>query len=44
VYYLRERSLAYKSMVRLLREMLAVEGKDKEFLLNSIAGITERRK
>lgn len=37
VYYVRAQSLAYDSMLCLLREMLVLEGKDKEFLLNSIA-------
>jgi hypothetical protein len=31
-------------MVFRLREMLALEAKDKEFLLNSIARVTESRK
>ena len=38
------KSLAYKKMVGHLREMLALEGKDKEFLLNSIARVTESGK
>jgi hypothetical protein len=32
------------SMVRLLREMLVMEAKDKEFLLNNITRVTESRK
>jgi hypothetical protein len=44
VYYLRSKSLAYKSVVRLLREMLVMESKDKEFLLNSITRVNESRK
>ena len=44
VYYLRSQSLAYKKMVHRLREMLVLEAKDKEFLLNSIARVTESRK
>ena len=32
---------AYDSMLCLLREMLVLEGRDKEFLLNSIARVTE---
>jgi hypothetical protein len=30
-------------MVHLLREMLVLEAKDKEFLLNSISKVTEGR-
>lgn len=41
VYYLHAKSLAYKGMVRRLRKILALEAKDKEFLLNSIARVTE---
>ncbi|XP_069692484.1 transmembrane channel-like protein 7 isoform X2 [Periplaneta americana] len=41
VYYLRATSNAHMSMVRLLREMLVLEAKDKEFLLSSISKVTE---
>lgn len=41
VYYLHAKSHAHKSMVHLLREMLLLEAKDKEFLLHSISKITE---
>ncbi|XP_033608829.1 transmembrane channel-like protein 5 isoform X2 [Cryptotermes secundus] len=41
VYYLRAKSHAHKSMVHLLREMLVLEAKDKEFLLHSISKVTE---
>ena len=44
VYFLRAQSLTYKSTVLHLRDMLAMEAKDKEFLLNSIADVIESRK
>jgi hypothetical protein len=44
VYYLHAESLAYERMVCHLREMLELEAKDKEFLLNSIARVTDSRK
>ncbi|KAJ9580188.1 hypothetical protein L9F63_004131, partial [Diploptera punctata] len=41
VYYLRAKSHAHRSMVHILREMLVLEAKDKEFLLRSISRVTE---
>ncbi|XP_077289080.1 transmembrane channel-like protein 7 [Arctopsyche grandis] len=41
VYYLRAKSLAEKGMVSQLRDMLVLQSKDKEFLLNAIARVTE---
>lgn len=41
VYYMRARSLAHKSNVSILREMLILEAKDKEFLLNAITKVTD---
>lgn len=41
VYYLRAKSQAHRSMVNILREMLVLEAKDKEFLLRSISRVTE---
>jgi hypothetical protein len=41
VYYLRAKYLGYEGMVCHLREMLALEAKDKEFLLNKITMVTE---
>jgi len=44
VYYLRAKYLGYEGMVCHLREMLALEAKDKEFLLNKITMVTENCK
>ena len=44
VYYLRAESLAYKRLVDHLRKIVALEVKDKEFLLNKIARVIESRK
>jgi len=41
VYYLRSKSKARIAMVKLLKEMLQLEAKDKEFLLSNITRITE---
>jgi len=43
VYYLRAESLAYKRLVDHLRKIVALEVKDKEFLLNKIARVIESR-
>ena len=43
VYYLRAKSQAEKGMVKQLRDMLVLQSKDKEFLLNAIARVTEGR-
>lgn len=40
VYYLRAKSKAHIAMVKLLKEMLYLEGKDKEFLLANIKKLT----
>lgn len=41
VYYLRSKSLARIAMVKLLKEMLYLEAKDKEFLLTNITRVTQ---
>lgn len=41
VYYLRSKSKARIGMVKLLKEMLYMEAKDKEFLLSCITRITQ---
>lgn len=41
VYYLRAKAMAQKSMVEILKGMLVMEAKDKEFLLKNISKITE---
>lgn len=41
VYYLRSKSKARIEMVKLLRQMLYIEAKDKEFLLANITRITQ---
>lgn len=41
VYYLRARSKAHIAMVKMLQEMLYLESKDKEFLLNNIKRLTQ---
>jgi len=41
VYYLRSKSKARIAMVKLLKEMLQMEAKDKEFLLSNITRITQ---
>jgi hypothetical protein len=43
VYYLRAKSRAHKSLVHLLREMLILEAKDKEFLLSSFSKVAQGR-
>ncbi|XP_004535121.1 transmembrane channel-like protein 1 [Ceratitis capitata] len=43
VYYLRAKSRARRLMVKLLKEMIYLEAKDKEFLLNRIMNITKNR-
>lgn len=40
VYYTRARSLAQRSMVTMLRQMLVLERKDKDFLLAAIAKVS----
>ncbi|XP_055389995.1 transmembrane channel-like protein 5 isoform X2 [Condylostylus longicornis] len=42
-YYLRAKSKARGTMVKLLKDMLYLEAKDKEFLLMNIARITHNR-
>ncbi|XP_075228323.1 transmembrane channel-like protein 5 isoform X2 [Lycorma delicatula] len=44
VYYLRAKSVAQKKMVKILREMLVTEAKDKEYLLKQISFLTGGRK
>lgn len=41
VYYLRAKAIAHRDMVRLLRNMLSWESKDKEFLLQYISSATK---
>lgn len=41
VYYLRSKSRARIEMVKLLKEMLYIEAKDKEFLLANITRVTQ---
>ncbi|KAF5294394.1 hypothetical protein FQR65_LT10759 [Abscondita terminalis] len=41
VYYFRAKAVAQKGMVNILREMLLLEAKDKEFLLKTISKVTE---
>lgn len=41
LYYLRAKSQAHKAMVKLLKEMLYLESKDKEFLLENIKRLTQ---
>lgn len=43
VYYLRSKSKARGVMVKLLKDMLYLEAKDKEFLLANITNITKNR-
>ncbi|CAB3253982.1 unnamed protein product [Arctia plantaginis] len=40
VYYVRSRALAQRSMVRLLRQMLVLQAKDKDFLLTAISKVS----
>ncbi|XP_063825242.1 transmembrane channel-like protein 3 [Ostrinia nubilalis] len=40
VYYVRARARAQRSMVRLLRQMLVLQAKDKEFLLHAITKVS----
>ncbi|XP_038212143.1 transmembrane channel-like protein 5 [Zerene cesonia] len=40
VYYMRARSLAQRSMAALLRRMLVLQAKDKDFLLTAIAKVS----
>ncbi|KAG7303051.1 hypothetical protein JYU34_013070 [Plutella xylostella] len=40
VYYMRARSLAQRSMVDILRQMLVIEAKDKDFLLTAISKVS----
>lgn len=40
VYYLRAKSRAHTEMVKLLKEMLYLEGRDKAFLISSIKQLT----
>ncbi|XP_037872761.1 transmembrane channel-like protein 7 [Bombyx mori] len=40
VYYMRARALAHSSMVVILRHMLVLQAKDKDFLLNAIAKVS----
>lgn len=41
VYYLRAKSRAHRTMVKILKEMLYLESKDKEFLLENIKKLTQ---
>ncbi|KAF2879289.1 hypothetical protein ILUMI_26881 [Ignelater luminosus] len=41
VYYLRAKAYAQKDMVNILKNMLVLEAKDKEFLLENISKVTE---
>ncbi|KAF5289737.1 hypothetical protein FQA39_LY03654 [Lamprigera yunnana] len=41
VYYLRAKAIAQKGIVTILREMLILEARDKEFLLKTISKVTE---
>lgn len=41
VYYLRSKSMARIAMVKLLKDMLYLEAKDKEFLLTNITRVTQ---
>ncbi|XP_044760609.1 transmembrane channel-like protein 5 [Coccinella septempunctata] len=41
VYYVREKANAQRDMVKILRNMLVWEAKDKKFLLQSIANVTK---
>uniref|UniRef100_A0A034VS87 Transmembrane channel-like protein 5 n=1 Tax=Bactrocera dorsalis TaxID=27457 RepID=A0A034VS87_BACDO len=43
VYYLRAKSRARRLMVKLLKEMIYLEAKDKEFLLNRIISVSKNR-
>ncbi|XP_045521072.1 transmembrane channel-like protein 3 isoform X1 [Pieris brassicae] len=40
VYYMRAKSIAQRSMVDLLRQMLVLQAKDKDFLLTAIAKVS----
>lgn len=40
VYYMRARARAQRSMVRLLRHMLVLQAKDKDFLLTAISNVS----
>lgn len=41
MYYLRSKSKARIEMVKLLKQMLYIEAKDKEFLLANITRVTQ---
>ncbi|KDR19382.1 Transmembrane channel-like protein 5 [Zootermopsis nevadensis] len=43
VYFLRAKSYEHRDMVLLLKEMLVLEAKDKEFLLDNISKVTNGR-
>ncbi|XP_011179874.1 transmembrane channel-like protein 1 [Zeugodacus cucurbitae] len=43
VYYLRAKSRARRLMVKLLKEMIYLEAKDKEFLLNRIMSVSKNK-
>ncbi|XP_063895844.1 transmembrane channel-like protein 3 [Helicoverpa armigera] len=40
VYYMRAKALAQRSMVQLLRHMLVLQAKDKDFLLTAISNVS----
>lgn len=40
VYYMRAKALAQRSMVEILRHMLVLQAKDKDFLLNAISKVS----
>uniref|UniRef100_A0A1B6C112 TMC domain-containing protein n=1 Tax=Clastoptera arizonana TaxID=38151 RepID=A0A1B6C112_9HEMI len=44
VYYLRAQSIAQMQMVKILRQMLYAEAKDKEYLLEKLSTVTGGRK
>jgi hypothetical protein len=44
VYYLRAKAEASKQMVRILREMLAWQARDKEFLLKTFSTASDKSK
>lgn len=41
VYYIRSKSKARIAMVKMLKQMIYIEAKDKEFLLGKITRVTQ---
>lgn len=41
VYCLREKAQANKKMVKILREMLVLQSKDKDFLMNKFSAVAD---